>query len=959
MVLVLAALLFIFMSARGIAGFFTDVLWFRSLGFGSVFTSVLQTKLILGFVFTVVAALAVIVNTFAADRMAPRLHDLGPGEQVIMRYREVMELRGRWVRLAFGLLFGFLAGAPAAGRWNDWLLFSNSSTFGTKDPIFGKDAGFYVFKLPFISFVLDWLFAAAVICLLVTTAVHYMNGGIRLQVVGRRVASHVKLHLSILLSILALLKAAGYYFDQYRLFGSTRGAVNGPGYTDVRANLPAITLLIWISALAAILLIVNVWQRGWRLPIIAVGLWALVAFVAGQLYPAGVQRFVVTPDESQREKIYLERNIAATKVALGIDQVTEKPFAATAPTASAKTSANVTNARILDPSAAFDAFKNLQGLKGYYRFGDGVGAPPSSGEGSRGGLDVDRYVRDGKVQPVVIGVRELNPAGLGSWENAHLAYTHGSGIVAAAANSAASDGRPVFLDAIAGTQPVRTGVYVGEHMPGYSVVRTGRSEIEASGTTDTVAPVYEGNGGVALDSGTRRAAFALRFGEWNLFGSNLISTQSRIIYHRDVVERVSTLAPFLHLDSDPYAAVIDGKITWILDAYTTTDAYPYGQLVPTGDLPSSSGLKGLDFNYIRNSVKATVDAYDGTVKLYVVDPTDPLIQTYQKIFPTLFQSKDLIPPTLAEHFRYPQDVFSVQTQMWGRYRISDTEKFLQNSIAWDVAQAPATKQDPSQRQSTTPSSVGLGGLQTVTERAERRVSPYYSLLQTPGSEKSEFVLVRTFVPYSKNDDRRQLTAFMTASSDPGTYGKLRAYTLGEPLPSGPFLVSDDARQQFSSDLSLLDQTGSSVQFGDLQLIPVGDSLMWIRPWFLLATGTTTVPKLESVTVTVGKRTFRGATLDEALKNALGNDAPPATATPAPVGVQSVEELLSEAARLQGEAQAALHRPIPSFDEYRVKSEQAYAKLLEATRLATGKSVPTATSAPPTTVPSNTSTTVTA
>ncbi len=933
---VVGTLFVVFLSARGVAGFFTDLWWFRSLGFGGVFTQILKTKLLLGFVFTVLAALAVIINIFAADRLAPRITDLGPGEQVIVRYRELMVYRGKWIRLGFGLLFGFLAGAPVAANWREWLLFTNKTKFPTADPIFGLNAGFYVFQLPFISFLLDWMFATAVICLLVTTAVHYMNGGIRLQAVGRRVGSHVKLQLSLLLSILAVLKAVGYWFDRYRLYGSKVGVVDGPGYTDVHASLPAITLLMWISLLAAALLIVNVRQRGWRLPIIAVGLWSLVAFVAGQLYPAAVQRFQVKPAESKREQPYLKRNIDATRTAMNLDKVEVQGFKAELPTAAAKTSPNVTSARLLDQGSAFDAFKNLQGLVGYYRFGDGTS----------GGMDIDRYTKDGKTQPVVVGVRELNPKGVpSSWENVHLAYTHGSGLVVAAGNSVAPDGRPAFLDDQTTGKSERTSIYVGENMTGYSVVRTGRNEIDAptAASSTPVSSRYEGDGGVALDSRTRRAAFALRFSEWNLFGSSLITDESRIIYRRDVSERVHSLAPFLQLDSDPYAAIVDGKITWILDAYTTTGAFPYGQDVPTADLPDASGLKGLGFNYIRNSVKATVDAYDGTVKMYVVDPTDPLIQTYQKIFPTLFRSKSEVSPSLNEHFRYPQDLFSVQTQMWGRYRIDDTEKFLQRSSAWEVAQAPTTKQQGQTATTTVTSPSGLNPT-IVSNGKERRVDPYYSLLQTPGAEKQEFVLLRTFVPYSRGtDDRRQLTAFMTASGDPSSYGRLRVFTLAEPLPNGPFLVSNDASQQFSSELSLLDQAGSTVLFGDLQLVPVGESLLWIRPWFLLATGSTTVPKLDSVTVTVGKRTFRGPSLEDAMQKALGSDAtaPVTSTTPGggtPAASATVEDLLGQATRLKSEADAALKKSPPSFDEYRAKSEQAFDLVAQAVKLATGKTV---------------------
>ena len=630
LVILVVLLLVLFLSARGIAGFYTDYLWFDSLGQRSVFTRVLRAKIGLGLVFTLGFALLSTLNLTLADRVNPPPMPEGVDEAIVERYREIVGRRVWLVRIGISLLLGFIAGAPASSQWKEWLLFNNAVRFGVKDPQFGQDVSLYVFRLPFLTFVVDWLFAAFVIILIVTAVAYYLNGGIRLQVQHRRVSAQVKLHISMLLAVLALLKAVGYWLARYELTASTRGAVKGATYTDVKAQLPALELLAIISLLAAVLLIINVWQRGWRLPVIAVGLWVLVAIVAGTAYPAFVQRFQVQPAESRREGPYITRNIDFTRKAFNLSDVTSQdyPVGPLSATSVQADQSAVADSRLIDPNVVTSTFQRQQELAGFYVFRD---------------LDVDRYMIDNKTQQVVLAVRELNRADIPvtTWEGKHLAYTHGYGVALAPASQVRGDGSPDYLDTNQGgsgpllTQP---NVYFGEGLDSYSVVATERGEISFNNETSS----YTGTGGVKMSSTLRRAAFALRFGEYNLLGSGLINKDSRILYIRDVRERVQTLAPFLDFDADPYPVITNGRLVWVIDGYTTSSRYPYSENADNDELAAGSGLRHT-YNYVRNSVKATVDAYDGTVTFYVVDPTDPVVTAWSKAFPGLFTPGDAGP----------------------------------------------------------------------------------------------------------------------------------------------------------------------------------------------------------------------------------------------------------------------------------------------------------------------------
>lgn len=962
LLVVFAALVILFLSARGIAGFYTDYLWFQSLGYTGVWSGVLGAKIALAALFTAVFFALLMVNLVLAGKLAPRFRAPGPEEDFLERYQNAVGRRSWLVNLSVSLVFGLIAGVGVSGQWRDWLLFTNRVDFGVDDPQFDLDIGFYVFQLPFLSFVVSWLFASIVIIFIVTTVAHYLNGGIRIQVPGERVTPQVKAHLSVLLAVLALLKAAGYWLQRYGLTLSTRGTVDGATYTGVKAQLPAVNLLTLISLGAAVLLILNIWQRGWRLPVIAVGLWGLVAVVAGAAYPEIVQRFQVEPSESSREQPYIERNIAATRAALGLSGLETVPYTPEplAPEALTNAQEQLASVRLLDPNIVGNAFQLLEGLQTFYRFTD---------------LDVDRYEIDGARSQVVIASRELNSEGLpqNTWEARHLAYTHGYGVEIAPADRVRENGAPAFInldpEAI-GPSLTRPEVYFGEDLIDYAVVDTDRAEISANGNS-----TYEGGGGVGVGNFLRQVAFALRFSEPNLFFSGEITGQSRILYVRDVRERVELLAPFLEFDADPYPVLIDNQMFWIIDGYTTTDRYPYAQrAAPAGR--AGSGLNGR-FNYVRNSVKAVVDAYDGDVSFYVVDDTDPLARAYQKAFPELFKPASEVPAGFAEHFRYPEDMFRVQTTMWGRYHMTDPDTFYEQSDGWNVAQAPQPTQ-----------AANPDGAR------QQRIDPFYALMQLPDEQgqlgPQEFVLYRPFVPVSDDDSRRQLEAIMVASSDPGTYGRLRVFEMAPPtdeqLPPGPALVQSNIQSDatIAQQLTLLDQQGSVVQFGNQVIVPVDRSLLFITPLYVRASGAAEPPSLRFVVVTRSNErgeteSVMGTTLQEALEAAfpgaeipaldaqivdanLNPTAPelgepingdttstttaPSTSTPtttgsppAPAGT-SVSDLLAAASAAFDAADAAL--ATGDLATYEARVDDARRLIAQAETVASGGSTTTAT-----------------
>ncbi len=981
LIVVLVVLFLLVTSLRGIAGFWTDYLWYEALDREEVFVGVLGAQLTLVAAFTLVFFLLVFVNLTLADRLAPRFVPAGPDELMLERYRELMGRRAGLTRAAVALGLGVLFGASAGSEWQSFILFRHGQQFGSDDPQFGLDIGFYVFQLPFLSFVVEWLFVSLVIVGFIIAVAHYLNGGIRPQAPFQRVTPQVKTHLSVLLALAALVKAADYWLQRYELVYSGRGVIDGAGYADLNAKLPALDLLLYISVAACLLFLVNIWRRGWVLPVVALGLWAFAALVVGTAYPAFVQRFTVEPEESAKEAPYIERNIEATRVALGMVPDTDleaRPFAydeqITADDLRAN-AATIRNLRLLDPSVVLQTFQRLQAGRGFYRFA---------------GLDVDRYPisrGDGEAEMTmaVLGTRELNVGGIpvSSWEGQHTAYTHGYGLALAPTSEVTDNGEPEFLvrdlpvhvDEGVPVELDQPQLYVGEDLGGYALVGTRRDEIDyVDEQGQEVYRAYEGTGGVAA-SGTglggfaRRAAFALRFGEIDPLISDFVTADSRVIYVRDVQERVEKVAPFFSFDADPYPVVVDGRVNYVVQGYATTSLYPYAQRAETDVLPVDSGLRH-SFNYVRNSVVAVVDAYDGDVVLYVLDDSDPITRAYRQAFPSLFADREDLPEILENHLRYPDDLFRVQTTMWGRYHISDPTAFYSQTDGWEVAQDPGTAVPTGTSNLEAPPVTNTQGEEII--RREGRIPPYYLQMRLPGEDDEDFVSMRPFVRASRRDEQKLLTSFMVAKSDPDAYGQLVVYDLDEAI-NGPALVAASIFQDpvIATLLTQLNQQGSQAILGNLLLVPVEDSLLYVRPLYVKAAGDSPVPQLQSVILVLGERVVIDGTLEGALVKLFSDEDGEVVDADAVEAIEEIfgrsvevgdpgdpgdpgdgedptlDELLAEVAALFAEAEEALAEG--DLGGYQDKVEEAQQVFDDALDEA-GVTVTTSTTVPPATAP---------
>lgn len=938
--LVIGALVALFVSGRSIAAFFVDVLWFDSLGRSDVFWTMLWTKVLLAVVFVAIFAVLLIVNLWLADRLAPPFVAPTAEERALAGYRSLVGSRKWLVWIVVSFVLALMVGLPAATQWQEWLLFANQRGFGVNDPLFGEDIAFYVFRLPFAQFAVTWSFGALVLVVLVTLAAHYLGGGIRVQNVGRRVTPQAKAHLSVLFAALAVVRAAGYWLSRFSLTTSSRGVVQGATYTDVNAQLPAINLMILVSLAVALLFLWNVRLKGWRIPAMATLLWLVVATVAGTVYPAIVQRFSVQPNVSTKELPFIERNLNATKTAIGIDGLVRETisFSPITPADVTENVAPLRDVRQLDPTEMRDRFVLDQGLTSFYAIRD---------------LDVDRYSVDGRVEQVMVAARELNSAGIPNrtWVSRHLIYTHGCGVVAAPASRVTLDGRPFYVD-LGVTRPE---LYVGEGIDAYAVVGTSQREQACQG--ETPRP-YSGDGGVRLSSLTRRVAFALNFGEFNLFGSNLITSESRIMWVRNVRERAAKVAPFLRYDADAYPVVVDGEVKWVLDAYTLTDRYPYGQSANVSQLTPGSGLF-TSFNYVRNSVKVVVDAYTGALTYYVVDADDPIVSTWSAAFPDLFTPVSEAPAALVDHFRYPEDLFRVQTNMYGRYQFDDPSLFFNRDAAWSVAQASPKEPEGSLGLISPTGTLGSGEVIDVQDANVARFEPYYTMFHPPGTRAAPaFSLLRPFVPFSADDARKELRAFMVVSSDPQTYGRITVYEVRAPLPEGPATIAAEfgSNPTVAQQITLIDQRGSRVVFGNMQLVPIGDGLLYVRPLYVrpedvnakqvfvrkfLAFYDNRVVIADSLgqavrdlfpgfTTDFGDRVDDGRfeVVDPGTDGGTDTGGTPTTTVPSPpttVGDTtglSPAELLAAAEALFAEADAALARTPPDFATYQDKTRRA-------------------------------------
>jgi uncharacterized membrane protein (UPF0182 family) len=901
---IIVGLLLLWFLVRGGSRTFTDYLFFSEVGFTKVFRTVVGTQFLLVLGFGLVFFAILWGNLVLAERLAPGYRPLGPGDEIVARYRDTVGDNAGRLRLVISVIFSLIAGAGAAGEWQHFLLFRHAQSFGVKDPLsaigFGRDVGFYVFRLPFLQFLVGWLFTAVLVAALLTAVAHYLNGGIRLAPVALdRVTPQVRAHLSVLFAALAFVKFLGYVVQRWTLLYSGKGVVQGATYTDVHARLPAINLLAFASLVAVILLLVNVRRRGWTYPAVAVGLWLVLSVVVGAIYPALVQSLRVNPQENAKEHTYIGRNIRATRAALGLTDVAISPYNYSDNLSADDLSANqdtVRNIRLWDPSFTQDTFESLQSQKSYYAFND---------------VDADRYDLNGEKTQVITSARELNSGGLPeggrSWVNRHLQYTHGYGAVVAPANAASSEGNPIFtlrdVPPIGDPKVTQPRVYFGENLSSYAVVNTKQPELDGPGASSH----YAGSGGVPLSSFARKLAFAIRFGEKNLLISGQITPKSRALFYRDINTRVHKAAPFLRYDSDPYPVVLDGKITWVLDAYTTSNHYPYAQSADTSRVPNNSGLVA-GFNYVRNSVKATVDGFTGKMTFYVYDTKDPVVRAYSKIFPKLFTDKSKMPDGLRAHLRYPEDLFRVQTSMFGRYHLTDPDAWFNASDAWNVAPDPGTGELGAAQPSSNTSVATPGQRQ-----ANVRMEPYYVLTRLPSDQSAEFQILQPFVPRSNNDSRKNLTAFMVAKSDPDSYGKLEAYVMPADLNvAGPIVIGSEMQSEpaVAQAETFLGQAGSKVKLGNIVMLPIGDSIIAVRPMYAQGEGETSFPQLRKVVVWHAGDVRIGDTLQDALTQLFGA-APPTqeqgpNGSPGPQPAQSVSDLLAKASAEFEAADKALH-----------------------------------------------------
>ena len=845
-----------------LSGFYADWLWFNSVDFTSVWKTILSTKAVLFVAFGLVTSTIILLNVIIAFKRRPLYVPMNIEADNLERYRAQVEPIRKFVLTGLALVLFYFSGSAGSLLWSSWLMFGNATSFGVKDPQFGMDISFFAFKLPFYQSILEWAISTVIISLIASIVVHYLYGGIRLQVREDRTTVSARVQLSVLLGIIVLLKAAAYWFDRYQLALNDGKLLTGLTYTDVNAVLPAKAILAGIAVICSLLFFANIIRRSWVLPSAGIALLVISSVLIAGVYPGVIQQFQVKPSESSKEAPFIQKNIDATRAAYGLTGVKVNDYQATISTSAgqlSKDAPTISNIRLMDPNVISSTFRQLQQIKPYYTF-------PAS-------LDIDRYKVNGIERDVVVAVRELNIAGNPSrnWINDHLVYTHGFGFVAALGNARDADGKPSF---IVGDLPPTKGlgtfeprVYFGENVPDYSIIggKTANAPVEFDYPDDASSNgqknvTYTGKGGVPMGSLFNRLVFAIKYQEQRIVLSSLINANSKILFERNPRERVAKVAPWLTLDGDPYPALVDGKIIWIIDGYTTSAGYPYSKKTTlssatsdalTTNSASITAQSNASINYIRNSVKATVDAYDGTVTLYQWDTKDPVLATWAKAFPNTIKPKKEISASLLEHIRYPEDLFRVQREILSAYHVQTASAFYGGQDFWRVPRDPSTF-----------------GANAAAQ------PPYYLSLQLPGATKSSFSLTTPFVP---RGGRENLSAFAVVNSDPGPdYGQITVLQLPRSTNiAGPSQVASnfEAKPEVANSLSLLRQGGSDVVLGNLLTLPVGGGLLYVQPVYVRATANTaSYPLLQKVLVSFGDQIGYDDNLKGALDQVFGGNS---------------------------------------------------------------------------------------
>ena len=857
---------------------YVDWLWFGEVGYQSVFTTLLSSQVLVGGAFGAVFFLVFFANVYLAGRHQPTRY-WGTVDSLVL-LQLAAPLRNRPARTVGGAaaVFALIAALGGAGHWEDYLLFRNAVPFGQNDPLFGQDLGFYIFELPFLSYLQDWLIGLLIATTVGTGVLYFLTHGIVLGARTVHIEKHARLHLGMLAAALAGVKAWGYRLDAYDLLYSRRGVVFGAVYADVHAALPILQGLIALCVLTALALLVYALRGTWRPVLLLGGLTLAVGTLGLSLYPEFVHRFQVVPNESVMERPYIEQNITFTRLAYGLTDIQEEVFLAEQDLTAADLVRNdltIKNVRLWDHRPLLSTYRQLQQIRTYYDFVD---------------VDNDRYVINGEYRQVMLSPRELSYKNLPSriWINEHFTYTHGYGVAMGPVNRISAEGLPEFFlqdippVSIIDLKVTRPEIYYGEIPNEYVFVRTKAEEFDYPSGEKNVPATYRGRGGVTDLAFPRKVIFATYFGSLKILLSNDITPESRILYHRHIRDRVTKIAPYLTLDQDPYLVITkEGRLVWLVDGYTTSDRMPYAQ--PFGRLG----------NYIRNSVKAAVDAYDGSIEFYVSDPKDPLIQAYQRIFPGVLKPLSQMPDDLKAHMRYPQDLFTIQSHVFATYHMQEPQIFYNKEDLWNIPK----KQD-------------------------KDMEPYYTIMKLPktGTHKEarneEFVLLVPFTP-AKRDN---MAAWLAARSDAPNYGKLIVYLFPkQKLVYGPRQVDAriDQDSAISQQLTLWSQRGSQAIRGSLLAIPIEDALLYVQPLYLSASEGA-LPELRRVIVAYGNQLRMDTNLEAALEGIFGSSTAPsgkqattAKATPAALtpasalGTSAPSALAKQALDHFNKAQAAL------------------------------------------------------
>lgn len=865
--------------------FYTEWLWFESVGYLSVFRTRLTAQFGLFLIAGLVTFALIGLNLVLARRLAssPFAVYLRSG-----RERQVVEIADRVVTFALWLIAGLLGlvfGLVAAARWSLFLRFANATPFGVADPVFGQDVGFYVFALPVYRTLINGLLWALGLALIGAALVY---GGGQLRAELRVYSPRALMHLSVLGALWLLVKSADYLVQRYELLYTARAAAAGPGFTDITVRLPALTVLAAVVGAAAVLLLAAGWSRRPGFLWTGLGLW-LVTLVLANLIPPLVQQFQVRPNELVLERPYIERAIAGTRAAYNLEAIQEFQYSAQGTLSAAdldEHQATLSNVRVWDYRPLLATYSQLQEIRPYYDFYD---------------VDVAAYPIGGQLRGLMLSAREMNVGQLNeearTWVNQHLVYTHGYGYVANPVNQIGSEGLPVFLvkdippqSSVPELAVSRPEIYYGEETTNYVIVNTQTEEFDYPMGEENVYTRFQGSSGVRLSSFWRRLAFFIRFGSSPILLSPSITPDSRILFHREITERVQTVAPFLRYDPDPYLAVADGKLYWIYDAYTFTARYPYSEFYDENT------------NYIRNAVKITIDAYDGTLRFYIADPTDPLIRTWARVFPDLFRPLEEMPRSLAERIRYPEGLFRIQAYMFGTFHMRDPQVFYNKEDLWTLAY----ELHGSQRQ---------------------QIEPYYVVMRLPGRSTPEFLLIVPYTPMNRDN----MIAWLYAHSGGPNYGQLGVYKFSkQELVYGPMQIESRINQDptISAQLTLWDQRGSQVIGGNLLVIPIDNTLIYVKPIFLQAE-TSRLPELQRVIVAYRDHIVMETSLRAGLERIFGiATGPPPTPEPGPTPAANDIAALARSAQAHydraqeclragdwacyGEEQAALQRDLQAL-----------------------------------------------